>query len=88
MARSESDYAMPCARAEELPRSKRRTARYRRPPTASASGLGAKGGTNAALAVVINTIVDALAELGASRIEIPATPERVWRAIRAAGRRT
>jgi hypothetical protein len=53
------------------PRSKRRTARCRRPPTASASGLGAKGGTNAALAVVINANVDALAELGVSRIEIP-----------------
>src|SRR6516164_2914273 len=41
-----------------------------------------------ALAVVINAIVDALAELGVRHIEMPATPERVWRAIREAnGRR-
>jgi aerobic carbon-monoxide dehydrogenase large subunit len=33
---------------------------------------------------VINAIVDALAELGVSHIEMPATPERVWRAIQAA----
>jgi carbon-monoxide dehydrogenase large subunit len=32
---------------------------------------------------VINAIVDALAELGVRHIEMPATPERIWRAIRA-----
>ena len=31
---------------------------------------------------MINAIVDALAELGVRHIEMPATPERVWRAIR------
>jgi hypothetical protein len=31
-----------------------------------------------------NAIVDALAKLGVRHIEMPATPERVWRAIRAA----
>jgi aerobic carbon-monoxide dehydrogenase large subunit len=40
-----------------------------------------EGGTTPALGVVINAIVDALAELGVSHIEMPATPERVWRAI-------
>jgi carbon-monoxide dehydrogenase large subunit len=34
--------------------------------------------------VVINAIVDALAELGVKHVEMPATPERVWRAIRTA----
>jgi aerobic carbon-monoxide dehydrogenase large subunit len=29
-------------------------------------------------------VVDALAEFGVEHIELPATPERVWRAIRAA----
>jgi carbon-monoxide dehydrogenase large subunit len=49
---------------------------------------GGEGGTTPALAVVINAIVDALAEFGVSHIEMPATPERVWRAIRdAAGGR-
>jgi hypothetical protein len=43
-----------------------------------------EGGTTPALAAVINAVVDALAELGVSHIELPATPERVWRAIQAA----
>jgi aerobic carbon-monoxide dehydrogenase large subunit len=30
---------------------------------------------------VINAVVDALAEYGVKHIEMPATPERVWRAI-------
>jgi carbon-monoxide dehydrogenase large subunit len=36
------------------------------------------------LAAVINAIVDALSELGVRHIEMPASPERVWRAIRGA----
>ena len=30
---------------------------------------------------VINAVVDALSELGVTDIEMPATPEKVWRAI-------
>src|SRR5438093_1203819 len=45
---------------------------------------GGEGGTTPALGAVVNAIVDALAELGVEHIEMPATPERVWRAIRAA----
>src|SRR4051794_21121008 len=41
-----------------------------------------EGGTTPALGVVINAIVDALAEFGVAHVEMPATPERVWRAIR------
>ena len=40
-----------------------------------------EGGTTPALAVVINAIVDALRDFGVRHIEMPATPERVWRAI-------
>jgi aerobic carbon-monoxide dehydrogenase large subunit len=43
-----------------------------------------EGGTVPALAVIINAIVDALAEFGVRHIEMPATPENVWRAISAA----
>ncbi|HEX3399035.1 MAG TPA: xanthine dehydrogenase family protein molybdopterin-binding subunit [Acetobacteraceae bacterium] len=43
-----------------------------------------EGGTTPALGAVVNAIVDALAEFGVSHIEMPATPERVWRAIRSA----
>jgi carbon-monoxide dehydrogenase large subunit len=40
-----------------------------------------EGGTTPALGVVINAVVDALGEFGVTHIEMPATPERVWRAI-------
>jgi carbon-monoxide dehydrogenase large subunit len=35
---------------------------------------------------VINAMVDALAGLGISSIDMPATPQHVWRAIQAAPR--
>ena len=34
---------------------------------------------------VINAVIDALAPLGVTHIDMPATPEKVWRTIRAAG---
>ncbi|MGB7018570.1 MAG: molybdopterin cofactor-binding domain-containing protein, partial [Xanthobacteraceae bacterium] len=40
-----------------------------------------EGGTVPALAVTVNAIVDALSEFGVRHVEMPATPERVWRAI-------
>jgi carbon-monoxide dehydrogenase large subunit len=47
--------------------------------------FGAKGvgetGTIAAAPAVINAVLDALSHLGVADIQIPATPERVWRAI-------
>ncbi len=47
--------------------------------------LGVKGageaGTVGALAAVMNAILDALAPLGVKQMEMPATSERVWRAI-------
>jgi len=50
--------------------------------------LGVKGvgetGTIASTPAVINAVVDALAPFGIHDIEMPATPERVWRALRAA----
>jgi carbon-monoxide dehydrogenase large subunit len=48
--------------------------------------LGVKGcgeaGAIAAPAAVINAILDALAELDIEDIDMPATPERVWRLMR------
>ncbi len=41
-----------------------------------------EGGTAGAPPATINAIVDALRELGVTHVEMPATPERVWRAIR------
>ena len=50
--------------------------------------IGAKGvGESGAIGVppaVINAVIDALAPLGVTDMEMPATPERVWRAIEAA----
>ena len=47
--------------------------------------LGVKGcgeaGAIGAPAAVMNAIVDALAPLGIRHVEMPATPERIWRAI-------
>jgi carbon-monoxide dehydrogenase large subunit len=40
-----------------------------------------EGGTVPALGVVINAVVDALSEFGVRHVEMPATPEKVWRAI-------
>jgi carbon-monoxide dehydrogenase large subunit len=47
--------------------------------------LGAKGvgeaGTIAATPAVVNAVVDALRPLGVPDVQMPCTPERVWRAI-------
>jgi carbon-monoxide dehydrogenase large subunit len=47
--------------------------------------LGVKGAGEAgcvgAMPAVANAVVDALSEFGVRHIEMPATPERVWRAI-------
>ena len=47
--------------------------------------LGAKGvaqaGTVGALPALLNAVNDALASLGVRHLDMPVTPERVWRAI-------
>jgi carbon-monoxide dehydrogenase large subunit len=52
--------------------------------------LGAKGcgeaGTIAAPAAVVNAVLDALRPLGVTDIAMPLTPQRVWAAIRGAGK--
>src|SRR5215469_14233506 len=54
--------------------------------------LGVKGvgeaGTIAAIPAVMNAVNDALARIGASCVEAPATPEKLWRAICSARRAT
>ena len=50
--------------------------------------LGTKGvgesGPTGALPATMSAILDALAPLGAAEIAMPATPERIWQAIRGA----
>jgi aerobic carbon-monoxide dehydrogenase large subunit len=54
----------------------------------SVNPLGVKGigetGTIASTPAVYNAVADALAPLGVKRLNMPLTPERVWRAIREA----
>ena len=50
--------------------------------------LGVKGageaGTTGALPTLMNAILDALRPLGINSLDMPATPSRVWQALRAA----
>ena len=50
--------------------------------------LGAKGageaGTVGALPAVVNAVLNALAPLGVAQLDTPATPQRIWQALRAA----
>lgn len=59
-----------------------------RPVPATTNPLGAKGcgeaGCAGALPSVMNALVDALREVGVEEFDMPATPARVWAAIRAA----
>jgi carbon-monoxide dehydrogenase large subunit len=73
------DYAMP--RASDLPFYLTELSEV--PSSTHPLGIrpAGEGGTVPALAVVVNAIVDALADFGVRHIEMPATPERVWRAI-------
>ena len=73
------DYAIP--RADDLP-SITVVSRDVPSPTNPLGVKGAgEGGTVGAPGAVINAILDALAPLGVTHIDMPATPERVWRAI-------
>jgi carbon-monoxide dehydrogenase large subunit len=77
------DYCMP--RADDLPF----FATAGNEVITDGNPLGVKGGgeagTTGALAVVMGAIVDALKVYGITEFQMPATPERVWRAIRDAG---
>jgi aerobic carbon-monoxide dehydrogenase large subunit len=87
LAASFMDYPMP--RADTLPPFATALSEVPAPSNRLGVRSGGEGGTTPALAAVINAIVDALAELGVRHIEMPATPERVWHAIREAnGQRT
>ena len=74
------DYAMP--RALDFPFLD--TVITETPATSHPYGIrpGGEGGTTPALGVVVNAIVDALSEFGVKHIEMPTTPEKVWRAIK------
>ena len=76
----ELDYGIP--RADTLPRV---IADFSLTPSTT-NPLGTKGvgegGTVASTPTVTNAILDALAPLGVTDVPMPATPERIWRAMR------
>jgi aerobic carbon-monoxide dehydrogenase large subunit len=79
------DYVMP--RADTLPSFV--TAISEVPSATNRLGIrgGGEGGTTPALAVVVNAVVNALAHYGVEHLEMPVTPERIWRAIEAGKQR-
>ena len=72
------DYALP--RARELLPFTTEISEVLSPNNPLGVRAGGEGGTTPALAVVVNAIVDALKEFGVKHMEMPVTPERVWRA--------
>ena len=75
------DYGLP--RAEDVPSFQFAS----HPVPCKTNPLGAKGcgeaGCAGSLPAVMNAIVDALRPVGVSHIDMPATPEKIWRAIHA-----
>jgi carbon-monoxide dehydrogenase large subunit len=80
-----ADYAVPAA--TELPSFETAFTETAAP----SNPLGAKGvgesGIIGSVAAVQNAVCDAVAHLGVDHIDIPLTPERVWRAIRSSSAR-
>jgi carbon-monoxide dehydrogenase large subunit len=78
------DYAMP--RADDLPMFK--VTMTDEPSPCTHNPLGVKGcgeaGAIGAPVAVINAVVNALSEFGVTHIDMPATPQNVWRAIQKA----
>ena len=76
------DYALP--RAADAPG----FAMASHPVPARTNGLGVKGcgeaGCAGSLPAVMNALMDALRPAGVAHLDMPATPERVWRALRGA----
>jgi aerobic carbon-monoxide dehydrogenase large subunit len=73
------DYAMP--RADVLPFFDTGISEVPTPTHPLGIRPAGEGGTTPALAVTINAIVDALRDFGVRHVEMPATPERIWRAM-------
>jgi aerobic carbon-monoxide dehydrogenase large subunit len=76
------DYAMP--RADYLPSFTTDISQVLTPTNRLGVRGAGEGGTTGALGAVVNAVVDALAEFGVTHIEMPVTPERIWRAIQSA----
>ncbi len=82
LSSSFTDYCMP--RADDLPLFQTDV----HPVTTTQNPLGVKGGgetgTVGAPPAVMNAVADALASKGKAAVDMPATSEKVWRALNAA----
>jgi carbon-monoxide dehydrogenase large subunit len=74
------DYGMP--RSDNLPSFATEIVEVLSPTNPFGIKAGGEGGCTPALAVVVSAILDALAPLGVRDITMPATPFKVWQAIR------
>ena len=78
------DYCLP--RADDLPT----FGWARNEIPCNTNPLGVKGvgesGCTASLACVMSAVIDALSPLGVTALDMPATPERIWRALASASR--
>ena len=73
------DYALP--RASDMPSFSVTYHEIPSPQNPLGVKSGGESGTTPAPAVIINAVVDALADLGVTDLEMPATPYRVWQTI-------
>ena len=73
------DYAMP--RADVLPSFTTDISQVLTPTNPLGVRGAGEGGTTGALGAVVNAVADALSEFGVSHIEMPVTPEKIWRAM-------
>jgi carbon-monoxide dehydrogenase large subunit len=76
------DYAMP--RSDHMPNIVTETVST----LCTHNGLGVKGcgevGTIGSPATVMNAVVDAVSHLGVNHVDMPATPNRIWRIMNSA----
>ena len=73
------DYGMP--RFDNLPSFNCEIAEVLSPTNPLGIKAGGEGGTTPALAVMVSAVVDALKDLGVTDLQMPLTPQSVWRAI-------
>jgi carbon-monoxide dehydrogenase large subunit len=76
------DYGMP--RSNTVPSFVTEIVQVLSPTNPLGIKAGGEGGTTPALSVIVNAVVDALAEHGVRDIKMPTTPLAVWNAIQQA----
>ena len=84
LAGSFMDYGMP--RADTMPSFQTEIAEVLSPTNPLGIKAGGEGGTTPALSVIVNALCDALRDVGVHDIQMPITPNNVWKAIQSAKR--